>query len=936
MFYYITDLGKKWQSVKSLDQVPPNAEHISALEIDEENPDTFAGDFYLDIDNSNLETAYTDALSLYTKFVGQFKVQPLVFFSGKKGFHIIIKEHYYKVPFEFVRNLHKIYKLMAKTIAEGISSVDLQAYAGGKGKLLRVVGSFRPETGCYKTFLPTDVFLSGLENVIAYSKVKREYVPPEPVDAERTSEQLTALYEAAKTLVEKKEQLSKLNATEVEFQFNGNDLPPCLNNLRYEKYSKNANFNDFTILISTYFRKQKDDALAFFEPLLQNYKSKTYNTYEKRRKHLEYMLDFVEGNPDYKFSCGFAKSKINDFSCLTCLHQQNISFGGDLQIKKEGYVRVKASKKGILLEPISNFILDPVYICVSDDTEHTNMTVNIITNTGKVFKRRRLYKEYLKDLRKFVNWLPAECWFSGTGVELQKIGSMLMSLSDGLLIKEVSRLGIHRIDKNLYFVDKKVALRADGLSKNIIVSPDAVVDAGYDLNLLDTDETEIPLLDVLALNKYLNVNFLRNTTACLKFNAPYVVTSILGWIGAAILRPLLKRMDDTKFKYFPVLFISGLSGSGKTQTAMLMRKIFGFYDLSLQNFNSTTNFVKEKYLAGSDIHPLFLDEFKKSLGNKNIEGQLLELLRQVYGSVEGFKGRADQSIVQYHRQAPLVLIGEEILREKAAYDRLVITYLKVLTSKKYKNTFKTWISSPHLQKIGLRLILKALQLYDKNKEIFYEWWEEGEVFVEEHIPEWAKFSERILYNYTFLWVGAKFFKESFGFSNWEVLINDWFKEVLNELLLMENVNPHSEVNTFFELTLDACLSNYSEINLLYRKPLDKKREELVSEWFKIEKNKDEGMMYLYVHLPQLYNQVLGYKKHYGLTDYIPDLQTLTLALSNAKAKIQEKVKVINLRNSAGRAVYCAKYRMDILGSEFGNSFIEKAEDLFETLKKIGK
>lgn len=127
------------------------------------------GNLYLDFDDANsLSNAREDAIHTLSYFKIVYKIMPeqiKIFFSGHKGFHLIIPKEILGI--KPCKNLNEIFK----TIAEQVNNfsihktVDLSIY--DNRRLFRIPNTIHGETGLYKIILTPKELLSLSEEDIA-------------------------------------------------------------------------------------------------------------------------------------------------------------------------------------------------------------------------------------------------------------------------------------------------------------------------------------------------------------------------------------------------------------------------------------------------------------------------------------------------------------------------------------------------------------------------------------------------------------------------------------------------------------------------------------------------------------------------------------------------------------------------------------------------
>lgn len=158
--------------------------YTTAYVYDQQNPNeaNLYGNFYLDFDaEDDVGAAQMDAQvaiwHMRTKYSFNLPEEAFhIYFSGSKGFHIIIKAAYFGYAAQ--PNLNGVFKLIAKDLAEQCpnGTLDLKIY--DKRRLMRMPNSIHPKTNLYKvpltyaqltTMTPDEIREAAKENYrIAY------------------------------------------------------------------------------------------------------------------------------------------------------------------------------------------------------------------------------------------------------------------------------------------------------------------------------------------------------------------------------------------------------------------------------------------------------------------------------------------------------------------------------------------------------------------------------------------------------------------------------------------------------------------------------------------------------------------------------------------------------------------------------------------------
>jgi hypothetical protein len=166
-FAYV-DTNNKWhlnslfpnEEIKDMiRQVPSNYETFASIQNYDAQGKIQSCPLYIDIDSSSLYDAWEITKDTWRKLAEDFQLNPYIYFSGSKGFHIIVPlliKH---------EQCHKI----AQEIAEDYC-VDLDRSVYTSRRMWRCNGSFHSKTGNYKIKIPEAESMYLLDNVLELSK----------------------------------------------------------------------------------------------------------------------------------------------------------------------------------------------------------------------------------------------------------------------------------------------------------------------------------------------------------------------------------------------------------------------------------------------------------------------------------------------------------------------------------------------------------------------------------------------------------------------------------------------------------------------------------------------------------------------------------------------------------------------------------------------
>ncbi|WP_049923911.1 hypothetical protein [Halopiger djelfimassiliensis] len=157
---------------------------------------------------------------------------------------------------------------------------------------------------------------------------------------------------------------------------------------------------------------------------------------------------------------------------------------------------------------------------------------------------------------------------------------------------------------------------------------------------------------------------------------------VLGWMHAAAIRPLVMEIAGE----YPILSISGTTGTGKTSTLEALYELFG---LRGEPFGATdTNFTTQKKLSSSNAVPVWLDEYKPSQIADHKVDRLHEQLRHATKGKTVTKGTANLESVKYRIGAPIILSGEQEVQESAVRRRSVlVNFTTGSTADEYRDAY---------------------------------------------------------------------------------------------------------------------------------------------------------------------------------------------------------------------------------------------------------
>jgi len=169
--------------------------------------------------------------------------------------------------------------------------------------------------------------------------------------------------------------------------------------------------------------------------------------------------------------------------------------------------------------------------------------------------------------------------------------------------------------------------------------------------------------------------------AIFELNDPSVITPTLAWFVAAT-----RRIEVT---HFPMLFLSGSSGSGKTTTARLITKMFGSsIGLSLA---AATRWSLLRTLSQTTTVPVFIDEWSAPSSQIALEA-FASAITAIYEAGIVSRGRADLTVEEFFMSAPVVIAGEDVFQLEREVERMITVRLQRSSEK--ADTLRTLQTAP--------------------------------------------------------------------------------------------------------------------------------------------------------------------------------------------------------------------------------------------------
>ena len=388
--------------------------------------------------------------------------------------------------------------------------------------------------------------------------------------------------------------------------------------------------------------------------------------------------------------------------------RQSRSAGNVIEARNK-YVCVREGRDGEReYHDVSNFIIVPTQRIMVEGKERVGCD---FVTSDRSYSDEVIPRAAWNDKRRFMDVFPSiDLIWRGQQREIQAVQE-IVSHYDIPIKQGTSKLGL----QNGIWVTPEQIFDKDG----VISDPDVVylpVGGRGELDdklvyPLTEDEKFVQILDTV----YENI---------LKLNDLDVMMPVIGWFFAAGFKPEFEREVGA----FPILSIWGTKGSGKSTLLRFMWRLFGYEGgLEAKLFSCTeTDFVLMKLFSGTTSIPIILDEYKPHDMPKNRFMALRRMLRRSYNGESEFRGRQDQTTVEYNLSAPVAVAGEVSLSESALMERIVNVKMSPTDLNDERRDHYVSVVHQDLSPFGTRYVQFVLstdfdQQYEIAKELTSRW-----------------------------------------------------------------------------------------------------------------------------------------------------------------------------------------------------------------------
>jgi len=236
--------------------------------------------------------------------------------------------------------------------------------------------------------------------------------------------------------------------------------------------------------------------------------------------------------------------------------------------------------------------------------------------------------------------------------------------------------------------------------------------------------------------------------------------AVLAWFHASMLSTFVRLVNDNRF---PVLFVVGIAGTGKTSIVVdLLQKMFAPTPHIPSRQTAST---MRKYTNMSSF-PLVLDEFTPERWGDDIKEAKLFVHSCYEMLMQQVSRSARQLEIPYFSYTPLCCIGESstfITKDPAVSDRVFLVPFRRKTEKldkEYQDRFKKLLGQTYIHPYYRHKLLTFLIEHENDWMV---WWENARNIVMQQVG--SEYSARQVNNFvvvTFGWIIFYEFAKSLG------------------------------------------------------------------------------------------------------------------------------------------------------------------------------
>lgn len=807
-------------------------------EITEEEDLKYAGDFYVDIDSANLQEAVDSTIELCEKILklGVNEADITIRLSGSKGCHVFVPAKVFSTG-RPVKYLPLIYKRLATELY--VPGVDLAVYSLGRGRMFRPTNGVRTDKAYTVPVTFEELKTLTPEKYKALVKKPRKIIDGHDAALVKAPA-LANLFSELKSTSSKLENKNITISDEVLSKLEGT-IPPCVDMLAGGKERDNTAFNKAAFNVACWAAKSVVEDVridSLITRIAENTTSKKYDSTLSRKRHIQGLRQYVgSGSKGYNFSCLGMLSVIKGHPCKDCaLKDSNGIVLGDHSNYENMFVHSNMGQyysDPDFTKAIASFNMIMSAQIQGEGSGKTEATIVHISSpiSGYNYEIPDFSEDAWTSKQKFKQELQGYTGvaFLGTDNDVAKL-RLTVTKQDLFGITEMetkykhSKVGIH------YYRRKG----PDNVREEGHLGKAVYVEDGFSVDTDGFPDSHILIGTVNGAPKLKNRNFNGLVTAeanqafslLLKTNTEEVIATLLGWFFSNHLRAHFSQIE----KRYPLLYISGIAGTGKNSLIALWMRLAGLqgeqamYTLEAPN---STKLPFQQGLTNSITIPRVINELNPKSVSKQQYTAITELLKAAFDSQTISKGRigggdrhgANVSSVDWTITAPIITLSEEPLSSPALLQRGIKVELNPKGHKEGSKAFYDLeYRADELIPLAVCLITAALNTPVMELVRLQEAVELPEEVRESNIPERLKHGFKMLlasYDWAIRYLGTgsgeTWAEGHSGFSPENLRLVKHFREVLVDYMTNSytHIERESSVNEVDKILTDMAILAHS-------------------------------------------------------------------------------------------------------------------------------
>jgi hypothetical protein len=367
---------------------------------------------------------------------------------------------------------------------------------------------------------------------------------------------------------------------------------------------------------------------------------------------------------------------------------------GDVFIKDGNYYKWSGRKVQILTQ-LSNFVLKAEAKIVQGNQWWFECSA--IDNSGILQERIIIARDDIQSPSAFRRLIAndSRLEYYGDGKDTTRLQGLLTNQKPPLKAG-TDKLGIHRINDKLIYVEGNRIVGSDGIVNDVVFTKSNLKKDDFPNLLLQPDLTATEL-KLIAENLS-------------KFNEPKVAYPLLGWTGFCFIKERLAHKVNGRN---PILLCQGEPGVGKTETiSRIVQPIFSSQK-PISNIADMTKFTLAVNGGQSNLVPCFYDEWKESVMTKATKKTLDSVLLATFNQTNLPRGTADQTVNDYRFTSPVVILGEMTLESASIKHRMIELFFNYKGRNGRETYFRNLCQLP-LGSFGKGLLLHSLSISDER------------------------------------------------------------------------------------------------------------------------------------------------------------------------------------------------------------------------------